>query len=734
MRKVYWYGTVALVNGTQYSFDVSNMAEGQTSITRQLCDKISIGNACSAELKITFMLDYDPDSNTYSLNGTPVNRYAFKDGLITLTFRLILGDDDYYEDVPCGTFIINDTERSANLFTCTAYDYMQKFSKKCSYSTQLVLPYNLLLVACSTCGVELGTDFREIKAMPNGNRTTVVYDPKNQITTWRNVIEYVAAFLCANAVIKADNKLYIIPFKEEPLRFVDPGNRVSLKLEDYKTTYGTITAIDLRSNTEYKVTVSSDGLTYQYGANPLAQYITATDKRNVVTNILNVLNTMDYTPFTSEFFCDPSYDVGDVIAFTGNHALESTKVIITNMVINVSGHMTVECKSESPFLAEAVDSSSSQYQAQTSGSVGDGVQFYDYISTEAQQVEDVNVPIASITYESSGMFRQEFQAEIELAVIPYETLSSGVYEEKDTVATITYFRNGVEVTDYKPLQVLSGGSHILHLMYFWDSDEHIPESTFEMAIKVNYGSVSVQKVHARIMQSGKAYPEVSNVISYIDISKYPTKEMYWRGEAADYTGLVVEAEYEDGRVVNITNQCTISPASGAPLNGEGHQDVTVSYNNNGKVFKSAFALEEIIPEELSLPVIINTHYYADAGEVLDYIIRAYVTFSNNTGMDVTSQVICNPPNGTEVTSNTPTFVTVTYYYLNYKVSDSFDLEIDPVEFDLKYVDYTQDDEHHYIRITGLNTTQIKNDKIKALKIPDHYTEPYSGVTYQVKID
>ena len=122
-KKVYWYGTVTLTNGTVYPFDTSNMSGGNTSITKELCNASSLkmGGTCSSELKISLMLDYDGEY--YRLNGMIVNRYEFADAEVKLYFRLFLDDDDEenYEEIPMGSFIVSDTERKQLVLSLTAY-------------------------------------------------------------------------------------------------------------------------------------------------------------------------------------------------------------------------------------------------------------------------------------------------------------------------------------------------------------------------------------------------------------------------------------------------------------------------------------------------------------------------------------------------------------------------------------------------------------------------------------
>ena len=50
----------------------------------------------------------------------------------------------------------------------------------------------------------------------------------------------------------------------------------------------------------------------------------------------------------------------------------------------------------------------------------------------------------------------------------------------------------------------------------------------------------------------------------------PTKTDYHYGEIIDYTGLVIEAVYRDGTSIDVTNNCTITPAEGGVFNYYGN--------------------------------------------------------------------------------------------------------------------------------------------------------------------
>ena len=664
-KQVGWYGSISLTNGKTYSFDATNLKQGQSTITRELCDSnsLKIGGACSAEIKLAFMLDYNELTNVYSLNGIPVDKYEFYDATIVLYFRLYL-DNNNYEDVPCGTFIVNEPERTRMVLTCTAYDYMQKFTVDC-VSTIQGTPYAILLNACSVCGVTLGNKPKDISLMPNGTSSVAEYDPKNDIKTWRDVIRFVACMLGGNAVIKSDNKLYIIPYNSESVRTIPEDDRVNLSLADYITNYYTITAINAKVNVEEKVSIDEGGLTYKIGLNPLMQWTLSSSRRTALTNILSILANLDFAPFSGDFFCDPSFELGDVVTFTGNHALTATKAVITKIVIPINGHMQMGCDGDDPYRQKAEEAASTEYSSETSGSVGDGVTFYDFSNDR-----DINIPhgtekvVAEFQYESNGQYRQEFACEIKALVASDETLNNGVYIEHDCKVYVRYYINGQEVSGYHPEETFMDGYHLLHLLYIWNDNLRIPTSTFTVTVTTTNCTLQILKdwSNGRIMQSGVAYEEESNEIVYIEVDpNTPPKKVYTPGETLDYSGIIVYAYYENGSRKQIQNECVFNPPNGSHVtDSREFIMVAVTYVEDGKGYHTDFELDVHYLESIYVkksPT--KTDYFV--GESLDLSgMKIYATYSDTKDVDVTSSCSFNPQNGTTITRQGTLTIAVSY--------------------------------------------------------------------------
>lgn len=60
----------------------------------------------------------------------------------------------------------------------------------------------------------------------------------------------------------------------------------------------------------------------------------------------------------------------------------------------------------------------------------------------------------------------------------------------------------------------------------------------------------------------------------LQITSMPNKMAYKSEETLDYTGLTVMALYDNGTEVDVTEQCTITPAAGEPFT----KYVDIAYN------------------------------------------------------------------------------------------------------------------------------------------------------------
>ena len=487
-----WNGQIRTKVGMTYPIRPETIVEGSGSIIRQICSKsdLEIGTTCSAELSIQLYLD-------------GVERYELYDGTITMDFKLLL-DGGNYETVPLGTFYITDPpERSMNIISIHAYDAMQKFNKNFGLYLQGTA-YYLLQYACNACGVELGATQDEIAGYPNGLVETYTYQ-ELEIYTYRDLVGYVASFLCCFAYIGPDNRLYLKPYESDPVREISENWRFEYKPKDYESFFTSITAYFAVSQKTEAVSIAAEtaGLTYNLGTNPLIQFNDDDFRKTVLRNIITKLASVSYTPFEGKFPCDPALMVGDVLNFTGNHAVNGKLAAITKQVITINGGMSLECAGADPdYIMTATEKLiAGAYASNTQ----DGMRYYDYANTEEITIRDGREAVViSINYITKKETHVDFHGEIKCQVETTETYdeSNDEYTENDGVIYVSYIEGGSEITEYYPVDSFFDGTHLLHLVYTWWASSNI-RSSFEVRLKCEGCTVTIGQAESRGYMAGE---------------------------------------------------------------------------------------------------------------------------------------------------------------------------------------------------------------------------------------
>lgn len=126
----------------------------------------------------------------------------------------------------------------------------------------------------------------------------------------------------------------------------------------------------------------------------------------------------------------------------------------------------------------------------------------------------------------------------------------------------------------------------------------------------------------------------------------PTKTSYIAGESLDLSGLLVKIEATNGTMVDITEECTFSPANGATLSSS-DDAVTITYHwyKDNVDFTTSVPLSVKSFTSISVITPPTTVEYT-VGDELDLTgieIRAF--FDDNTSVDVTDVCSFNPADG-----------------------------------------------------------------------------------------
>ena len=347
IRKITWSGTISTIGGSTYDFDddpeTKNGKIISGSITRSISSQnLNIGTAYASTLSLEIVLP-------------GVSRYELYDGIVEIYCSI----DGASDVIPMGIYTISDASQTLDHINIKAYDNMLKFDEvryEIGQHLTIQTPYAWLSKMCLDCGVVLGSTSAEVEGMPNGNRPTGFADVVSDVSTWRDVLMYLTAYIGGYAYIGRDGKLYIGSYRAIPSDTVPANFRYSSDLSDYRTTYDGLYATYKEGGLqEYVSNNNSGGIVLDLGTNPFLQFTSQTNRLAALQEILDAWNGVYYVPFTVDMPLVPIYDPGDVLAFTGNQAGAYDLGAITEITYNIGGSMNVICSGDNPRLAEAQD-------------------------------------------------------------------------------------------------------------------------------------------------------------------------------------------------------------------------------------------------------------------------------------------------------------------------------------------------------------------------------------------
>jgi len=516
-RSYYWTGKITLSDGTEYPFENKDIVKGSGYITRQCCgsNEIELGTVYAAELGITLLTDID--------------RYSLTGAAITLSFHLDIGEGTY-EEVPMGVFEISEANRTIRCLEIKAYDYMLRFDAAFDEKVTNGVAYDLLLLACEACKVELANTKEELAAMPNGGTVLGVYT-ENDIETWRDLIFYIAQVLGCFAQIDRAGKLLLIKYGNSPVADIPDSQRFSSSFSDFITRYTAVSSTNVRTKmAEYYALDPDDALTMNLGVNPLLQFGLSETRKMLLTNILNDISVIRYVPFDSTTIGNPAFDPGDVITFSGRQADAKQITAVTGITIKINGKHSLKCVGKNPRLSQAKSKNDKNITGLVNQIEAGKIVVHSYMNASPYTISSTNTEIVSIEFASNEDTDAQFFASILLDVkadavdktgqakgtitIPAtteggvpttqdETFTLTWKDDGDAVIEVTYIINDHELTTYYPIETWKSGRHILNLYYPLSGLTANTYNTFRVWLKMTGGSASVGRAQAIATISGQ---------------------------------------------------------------------------------------------------------------------------------------------------------------------------------------------------------------------------------------
>lgn len=505
-----WYGTITTKTGKIYNLDDKWIALDRSEFAHEICtnDYIEIGTACIASLRlyvyITSVTDLY-DHTTYYINGKTVDRYELYDAEIKLTFRLFF-EDGTYEDVPLKTFVVSDPVRSIDMLQLTAYDYMKKFDSTDITTLTDATAYDFLSLACASCRVQLGMTSQEIAALPNGDIKTYISPNTNDlVTTWRDMISFIAQMLGCYAYIGYDDKLYLKQYSMSQDRVIGSDQRFSADIADYETYYTSIVSTYKEDKTvSGAFSEPDDGLQYDMGINPFLQFPLQQYRDAAIENIFfSYLSTLRYTPASISCPVDPSIECGDIIEITENHGVFLKYTCITSINYTLSGVMTIDGTGRDPHLVTLESKLVKLVKGESSDIDSASMKYYDFVNAERIVIGDgEHKQIIKFNYIATRDTHIDFHAQVKLYADTTETLiDEDTWDENSANLKITYYINGKELTQYYPLEEYFDGYHMLTLIYAFFASS-ISNGTFIVDLEVQGATIIIEQYDSRSYIAG----------------------------------------------------------------------------------------------------------------------------------------------------------------------------------------------------------------------------------------
>lgn len=476
------------------TFSDRNILKGSFSITNQCSDdsEMKIGQVYVGELNATFV----------NLN---VERYSLQNKLIKPTFSRKTADG--YETIPLGIFKVSEASWTSSGIVIKAYDNMAELDKGCDINSANGTPYELALLACKSCKLELGTTKEEFKRFANGVENLSMVT-ENDIETWRDFISWVAQTCACFVTADRFGKIVFRAYGDTVVDTIDSKHRFTgASFSDFETRYTGLSCVNIGDKTtSYYGMEVDDALTYNLGSNPFLQYGVDDAKEEMRRAILHSLQNICYVPFKASMIGDPVYDLGDVLSMSEGIADGSKLYCITKYTFNYNGEYEVQGVGKNPAIANAKSKTDKNIAGLMNQDDENLIHFTVFTNTGPVVVEDKSKQsVFSMRFIATKTTHVALDMEILLNVETTEEGEEYQWVEHDAVAKVHYYIDGAEIDLRKPVETWQDGQHILTLRYDLQAVDAAIH-TWDVWIEMQGGSATIDTygIHAVAMGQGLA--------------------------------------------------------------------------------------------------------------------------------------------------------------------------------------------------------------------------------------
>lgn len=464
-----------IIDGTigDVSFDEDSVLKGSLSLNRLLSgsNEFRLGGCHIGQLNISF-IDVDIERNSWE--GKEIEA------------TIGIGE----KDIPIGVYNVDNATHSKGIVAVTAYDNMAKFDKSCGTDAGTNgFPYDLLALACQSCGVTLGMTRADVEALPNGNKTLVL-NTMGDIETWRDYIYWIAVTLCSFATVDRDGSLIVNTFHNTVDDTIPSDSRFNTSTyNDEVITYTGVTIyVEEDKATEYYHAAVDNGYTLNIGNNPFFQ-VSRIMREEYMANIVAALSNIQFNSCSVKVPFGFHYDLGDVLKFPNGQGSATNKFCVMGMSLKYNGECVL---SGIPGQKNSQSKTDKNLQGLLST-----VSKNEFTSYELRNVapisigEDENVRLLLARIASNTQTKAQIHVEVNLETEAVEDFTQGV---------VTYLINSTD-TEFYPTETWIDGNHVLHLMYILPLQANEMQ-IFEVYMKALGGSIEIPRGGVWLYASG----------------------------------------------------------------------------------------------------------------------------------------------------------------------------------------------------------------------------------------